>query len=981
MLGMAWLWTAVVGAQVVDTLIIPNSGKVLRVGHTPLEPGTLTLLYRGKVLPVDSVAFVSGQIFLTDSLPARDTVFAVYKSLEHRFPPLIGPLWQELPEWSPASSSIPMQDPSDPIQNHSSRAGAGQILATGTVFRTIELSSTNGNGISGGLEMKVQGEVGSSMVVEGVLSDQNVPLQPEGNTATLQEIDQVYLEVSHPQFRIRAGDVRYQGGSTPFNRLERELTGLQGDFHSQNQRYRLTIGGNDGIYHTLHFFGEDQNQGPYVLSSREGQVPVVVVAGSEKVWVDGELKQRGENRDYIIDYSLGEITFMARLPIYFDTEIFIEYQYRDGRYGHGFQQLEATVSPDVQGLDLIGFQWVREGDQIAGAGLSAAEKEWFRHRPNHLLRESTARLDSTGWYRQEGGVFIFSPEGLAPEQGRFTITFQADPDSGHYQRKVSSGGTLYYEYVPDSLKSAGTLYYSPWHRIPAPERTDLVTFTSGGNWGADGSWQATLHGSSHVPNALYGGKRSSEGLGAILSMDRTWELPHDWETGITARSRFQQGTFHPLSNDRDVLWLSNWNLSELPRGDEAESSLRTTVRKADLFQGNLEWKQLSFGDQRRDRLVSTFQGQNRWMKEYTFNWNSLIGESAPFYQSNGRLVFLKTPTHPLIYYDRERVGHDTAFETKGFGVLRELTRSTLELTLDQRIDWMKDHRSSLDRRAAVSWDTRTAKGWTFHTNAWWRTKQFTSGSELLSRAGLAQGSFSNRRIPVRWDGSLRLEDSRAQYRTVVYDSVGPGLGQYRYDPVLEEYIPDPHGEYIGTVIFTGDRVPVTALTSNQRLEIRDGFLHRLPAGTTNRWMLEWIAEIKGDWDALRRNPFPDLPIENMEIARHRIRQEGEFTFRKRLRQVREWTSFTYWFTGLDPRGNEVTLSREGGVDLQWFSGQPIQMGFQILHQSGRNSSAINDTRNRNHSVSWIRPQLKWNQTNRWQGYLQGQWARGKGAFH
>ena len=41
---------------------------------------------------------------------------------------------------------------------------------------------------------------------------------------------------------------------------------------------------------------------------------------------------RGANYDYVIDYSLAEITFTAKHLIHVDSDIFVEYEYIDGQY-------------------------------------------------------------------------------------------------------------------------------------------------------------------------------------------------------------------------------------------------------------------------------------------------------------------------------------------------------------------------------------------------------------------------------------------------------------------------------------------------------------------------------------------------------------------------------------------------------------------------------------------------------------------------
>ena len=73
-------------------------------------------------------------------------------------------------------------------------------------------------------------------------------------------------------------------------------------------------------------------KGPYRLTSNQGNKDISIISASEKVWVEGELMIRGANYDYVIDYSLAEITFTAKRLIHSDIDIFVEYEYVDGQY-------------------------------------------------------------------------------------------------------------------------------------------------------------------------------------------------------------------------------------------------------------------------------------------------------------------------------------------------------------------------------------------------------------------------------------------------------------------------------------------------------------------------------------------------------------------------------------------------------------------------------------------------------------------------
>ena len=91
------------------------------------------------------------------------------------------------------------------------------LNASGTFFRGVEMSSQGTGGLSGGLRFQLAGKLSENIRVSGTVTDESIPIQPDGTTATLEELDKVYLNVSHPLGELTAGDITVINKSGKYN--------------------------------------------------------------------------------------------------------------------------------------------------------------------------------------------------------------------------------------------------------------------------------------------------------------------------------------------------------------------------------------------------------------------------------------------------------------------------------------------------------------------------------------------------------------------------------------------------------------------------------------------------------------------------------------------------------------------------------------------------------------------------------------------
>ncbi len=209
----------------------------------------------------------------------------------------------------------------------------GDLDYSGVFARGLSIGNNQDLILNSNFNLQVAGKLGDVEIL-GAISDNNVPLQPEGNTQQLDEFDRIFVQFKYGRQRLIAGDYnisRPQGSY--FMNYYRRLQGGQAFTDLKIGRGRLqtdaSFAVSKGKFSRQQFDGEEGNQGPYRLKGANGEPFVIVIAGTERVYIDGKLLTRGADNDYTIDYNLGEIVFTPQQLITKDRRIQLEFSYTD----------------------------------------------------------------------------------------------------------------------------------------------------------------------------------------------------------------------------------------------------------------------------------------------------------------------------------------------------------------------------------------------------------------------------------------------------------------------------------------------------------------------------------------------------------------------------------------------------------------------------------------------------------------------------
>ncbi len=772
-----------------------------------------------------------------------------------------GPAWLSLPPlnqvWVAGDSSADTSAAATP--GPAGHRASTELVTAGSLYRGLSVASGRGASITGGMDLKLQGQVAESIFLSGHLTDQNLPIQPEGDTRTLNELDQVRLALKAPWGSVEAGDFVLHSGSGGLSTFSRKLEGMQAQLRRGSWHGQGALAGTRGRFRHQSLAGQDGRQGPYHLTTGEGSRLLIVLAGTEKVWLNGRRLERGDGQDYTIDYDTGELTFTPRHTIRSDSRIEVDFEYSDLVYN----RTTGFVSTGWEGRkSRLNITALRESDRLESNlefSLSPADRERLRGQGDAPggTWVSTALPDSAGNY----GLVDEHYQWRGVGSGDYRVSFLNVGETGEYRRLVVDNRIIY-QWVPPTERSAYQTVYAPQRLLKPPVRHDYL----GLDWRFDGSTtgrRAQLEvGLSNTDlnrfSALDDGDNLDLGYRAQLGWDtvpfslrrRPFTLGTRLNAVGTGRRFRAPGRFEAVEFQRD------WDLDAPPdqyQWETVELYAHAAAGTQAFAEAGLLSADTTDSGRLRWGLEKADQGPATGRFEQTF----LSRQAGERYwnRSTGDLKYKYKWLQPMVGFESEnRALDDTSgyrIEQRSAGLLAEFGRGTTwGLNRERRREVYRSGPTETARLWRLSLSRRPGPDTRLETSISLNDKLFSDNREDLS---YFMGDFSlvhrPRNRPWWLDLRYRLDRSVAETKAVVYDSVAAGLGQYRYDPVYDNYVPDETGPFVRYVIPAGELRPVNSVQARFRSQVElnrinlpvDWFEGQREARLNLHGRLEWQA--------------------------------------------------------------------------------------------------------------------------------------------
>ena len=492
--------------------------------------------------------------------------------------------------------------------------GGSGLTKSGSISRGVSFGNNQDLGINSTLNLELSGDIAPNLKLLASVSDDNLPIQPDGNTSRLQEFDQVYIQIYNDRIKLVAGDFWINRPKGYFLNYKKRAQGLNLNYRWGTDTLHLwkteASGAlSKGKFNRQIIQGVEGNQGPYRLRGNENEPFIIVLAGTERVYIDGKLLERGQEFDYTINYNSAELVFTARNMITKDSRIVVEFQYSDQNYARSLVQTSTTYTSKKLDFWLNAYSEQDARNQTLQQELSLSQKQLLSSIGDSLELAATNSIDSIGWF--ENQVLYKMVDSLGYDS---VLVCSVNPDSAVYRATFTFVGPGKGNYIFSNFNALGKVFqwvapiaglpqgdYVPSRLIITPKQKQLFST------GAQYRIRKNLYVESEIAYSGYDQNTFSRldsgddhGVANRTKILGTIPLGHDslpeWQVDTKAELEYLDRYFSPIEQYRSVEFDRDWNTRNKGyQGEQFSSSLGANFRNRTAGNANIEGQWYNIG--------------------------------------------------------------------------------------------------------------------------------------------------------------------------------------------------------------------------------------------------------------------------------------------------------------------------------------------------------------------------------------------------
>ena len=487
----------------------------------------------------------------------------------------------------------------------------GNINYNGSFGRGISFGNSQDAVFTSNLNLQLSGYLADSIEIVAAITDNNIPIQPDGTTAQLNEFDRIFLQFKKKNWSLSLGDIDIRQQQSYFLSFYKRLQGVA---------FETTTAITDSILNKTMVSGSiakgkfnrnilavlEGNQGPYRLQGANNEFYFVVLANTERVYIDGALMQRGEDRDYVINYNTAEITFTPKQMVTKDKRIVVEFEYADRNYLNSniyltnetdfnkklkvklgyFSNSDAKSSPINQTLDADQKAFLRTlGDSI--------NRAYYPYAPKDTFSAGTIQYQKidTVYNGTHDSIYVYSTN---PDNAFYSLSFvEVGMNGGNYIPDLNGANGKVYRWVqPQNGVRQGN--FEPAVFLVTPKKQQVA------NLGVEYNITKNMVLNTEVATSLYDvntfsniDKANDRGYAAKVDFKNTIPFKES-KRGIRLTTdlgyEYVDSRFKPLERLRNIEFTRDWGLPLLDNTPVNENIITAGVGASDKKGNSLKYQ-------------------------------------------------------------------------------------------------------------------------------------------------------------------------------------------------------------------------------------------------------------------------------------------------------------------------------------------------------------------------------------------------------
>ncbi len=542
----------------------------------------------------------------------------------------------------------------------------GSLNKSGAISRGVSFGNNQDMVVNSSLNLQLSGYLSSDIQVLAAITDNNIPIQPDGNTQQLQEFDKVFIQLFNKNNKLIAGDFEVARPNSYFMNFYKKAQGalIESNIFIPSKKKKENLlqlhveacgAVSKGRYARNVLTPIEGNQGPYKLTGVNNENFIIVLSGTERVFIDGMLLTRGQENDYVIDYNLGEISFTPRNVITKDKRVVVEFEYTDRYYSRTLFYAGTAVSYKKLNLRFNFFSEQDLKNQPLQQDLTEKDKQLLQEVGDSTQLAVIPNVDSLAFsnsyvmYKMVDttvaaitydSIYVYSTNADSAFY-RLGFTFMGAGKGNYVLIQSSANGRVFRWVAPNAGKLSGD--YEPVILLIAPKKTQMYTLAL--DYSIGKTTKITIESAlTDFNKNLFSTYNKSDDKGYAVKATVTnlipifHKSPSQWFLVADVSNEWVSRDFNPIEQYRPLEFQREWNLANIAKSDENISGLKFGIKNKRNQQAMYQFNYFMHGSQ--------YHGMQ--------NQLDVAGDLKNFFLTfNGAYLQTNTPNYNTVYYKQK----------------------------------------------------------------------------------------------------------------------------------------------------------------------------------------------------------------------------------------------------------------------------------------------------------------------------------------